>query len=52
MEDHKGIRTIYLYRDNDDAGEAACIHLNKCLLNKDSGKGLEQPASSEGTVRP
>lgn len=29
MEDHKDIRTIYLCLDNDDAGEAACIHLNK-----------------------
>ena len=29
IEDHKGIRTIYLCLDNDEAGEAACIHLNK-----------------------
>ena len=29
IEDHKGIRTIYLCLDNDKAGEAACIHLNK-----------------------
>ena len=29
MEDHKDIRTIYLCLDNDEAGEAACIHLNK-----------------------
>ena len=29
MEDHKDIRTIYLCLDNDDAGEMACIHLNK-----------------------
>lgn len=29
MEDHKDIRTIYLCLDNDDAGDAACIHLNK-----------------------
>ena len=30
-EDHKGIRTIYLCLDNDEAGEAACIHLNKSI---------------------
>ena len=29
VEDHKGISTIYLCLDNDEAGEAACIHLNK-----------------------
>ena len=29
IEDHKGIHSIYLCLDNDDAGEAACIHLNK-----------------------
>ena len=29
IEEHKGIRTIYLCLDNDEAGEAACIHLNK-----------------------
>lgn len=29
VEDHKAIHTIYLCLDNDDAGEAACIHLNK-----------------------
>lgn len=29
IEDHKGISTIYLCLDNDEAGEAACIHLNK-----------------------
>ena len=29
IEDHKGIRTIYLCLDNDEAGEAACIHLNE-----------------------
>ena len=27
--DHKEISTIYLCLDNDEAGEAACIHLNK-----------------------
>lgn len=31
IEDHKGIRTIYLCLDNDEAGEAACIHLNKSI---------------------
>ena len=30
-EDHKGIRTIYLCLDNDETGEAACIHLNKSI---------------------
>ncbi len=29
IEDYKGIHSIYLCLDNDDAGEAACIHLNK-----------------------
>ena len=29
VEDHKGISTIYLCLDNDEAGEAACIHLKK-----------------------
>ena len=29
MEYHKSVRTIYLCLDNDEAGEAACIHLNK-----------------------
>ena len=31
IEDHKGISTVYLCLDNDEAGETACIHLNKEL---------------------
>ena len=43
IEDHKGIRTIYLCLDNDEAGEAACIHLNKEIPTDKSVYRMKPP---------